>query len=95
MRRNYPGDARAALATFELGRIRMDGLGDASGAAAAFQAAIKLNPSGAYREDAEARLVQLYQRLGATDRCRQAKSAYLAKYGRGRYVGTVKAACER
>jgi TolA-binding protein len=95
LRRNYPGDARAALATFELGRIRMDGLGDATGAISAFQSAIKLNPSGAYREDAEARLVQLYQRLGAIERCRQAKAAYLAKYGQGRYVGTVKGACER
>jgi ferric-dicitrate binding protein FerR (iron transport regulator)/outer membrane protein assembly factor BamD (BamD/ComL family) len=100
LRTLYPGDARAALAAFESGRIRMDRLGDPSGAVAAFQAAIRLNPSGTYREDAEARLVQLYQRLGQTDRCRQAKASYLAKYGQGkhgpgRYAGAIKGACER
>lgn len=93
LRRTYPGDSRAALAAFELGRIRMDGLGDLSGAVSAFNAAIQLNSSGAYREDAEARLVQLHERMGQLQTCRQAKSSYLARYAQGRHVSAVRSAC--
>jgi TolA-binding protein len=94
LRRNYPSDSRAALAAFELGRIRMDGLGELSGAVVAFNSAIKLNPAGAYREDAEARLVQLHERLGQLDVCRQTKTRYLKSYPQGRHVNAVRSACD-
>lgn len=93
LRRQYPGDSRAALAAFELGRIRMDGLGDFAGAATAFESALKLNPSASFREDAEARLVSVYDRMGQRTACESSRRAYLARYPRGSHVNSVGRAC--
>jgi transmembrane sensor len=93
LRRRYPGDPRAALAAFELGRIRMDSFGDFSGAMLAFNSALKLNPSASFREDAEARLIKLYERTGQREACKKAQQAYLARYPRGNHVGVVGNAC--
>jgi len=95
LRRRFPADPRAPLACFELGRIRMDGLGDNTGAIAAFSAAIRLNRNGAYCEDASARLVQLYDKVGATSACQAARESYLATYRQGSHSSSVRRACER
>jgi transmembrane sensor len=82
LRKSYRSDPRASLAAFELGRMRMDIFGDATGSIDAFRDAIKLSPNATFREDAEARLVQLYHRQGDR-RCEAAKAQYLERYPNG------------
>jgi transmembrane sensor len=95
LRRGYRGDARAALAAFELGRLRMDSFGDSAGAAEALTDAIALGPGAPFREDAESRLVQAYDRLGATDRCRAAQQSYLTHYPTGANSKLIGRLCVR
>jgi transmembrane sensor len=80
---HHPRDARAGLAAFELGRLRMDRLGDVHGAIQVLQRAVALAPGAGFREDAMARLVDAYSAAGATERCRSARSAYLESYPMG------------
>ena len=89
----FPRDARAALAAFELGRIRLDQLGDPAGAAQAFRRAIALG-GGPFAQDARGRLVEAYDAAGQTAACQRAKAAYLGRYPSGRHVGDVTGACE-
>ncbi len=89
----FPGDARAGLAAFELGRLRMDRLGNLSGATQALRTAVKLAPGSAFREDAIARLVQAYAAMGATAQCRTFRKAYLEAYPKGVHAGTVANKC--
>jgi hypothetical protein len=93
LRRRYRGDGRAGLAAFELGRLRMDSLGDPAGAAEALRDAIALAPGSSFREDAEARLVQAYQATGDRRRCRAAREAYLASHPRGAHARVVARQC--
>ena len=93
LRRTFRADARAGLAAFELGRLRLDSLGDPRGAAGAFQDAIALSPNAPFREDAEARLVDALDAAGDVPHCASARSAYLADYPRGLHVGNVSARC--
>jgi tetratricopeptide (TPR) repeat protein len=90
---HHPRDARAGLAAFELGRLRMDRLGDVHGAIQALQRAVALAPGAAFREDAMARLVDAYAAAGATVRCRSAQSAYLESYPTGVRAPTVARRC--
>src|SRR5262249_18278345 len=53
IRRRFRGDPRAGLAAFELGRLRLDTLGDPAGASEAFADAVALAPEAPFREDAE------------------------------------------
>ncbi|HTQ04990.1 MAG TPA: FecR domain-containing protein [Polyangiaceae bacterium] len=89
----HPSDPRAGLAAFELGRLRMDRLGDAQGAISALQKAVMLAPGAGFREDAMARLVEAYAAAGATDRCRSAQSAYLKSYPNGVHSTAVARQC--
>jgi hypothetical protein len=91
----HPSDGRAGLAAFELGRLKMDRLGDVQGAVQALQKAVRLAPGGAFREDAMARLVDAYARAGMTERCRSAQSAYLASYPTGVHASAVERACPK
>jgi transmembrane sensor len=93
LRRRFRGDARAGLAAFELGRLRMDSLGDASGALEALADAIQLAPGAPFREDAEARRVQLLSRSGAVASCEQARASYLARYPAGAHTALVSSLC--
>ena len=70
----------------------MDIFGDASGSIEAFRDAIKLSPSAPFREDAEARLVQLYHRQGDR-RCQSAKAQYLEHYPNGAASKVVSRLC--
>jgi transmembrane sensor len=90
----YPGDARAGLAAFELGRIRLDVMHDVPGSIEALERSLALSRHGGYRQDALARLVLLYARTSETARCREAQSRYLADYPDGVHLLEVRSACE-
>jgi len=92
LRRGFRTDPRAGLAAFELGRLRLDVLGDAPGAVEAFDDAILLSPSGTFREDAEARRVEALDRA-RNPRCQAARDAYLSRYSMGIHAGSVAEWC--
>lgn len=89
----YPKDGRAGLAAFELGRLRMDRLGNPAGAVQALQRAITHASGAGFREDAMARLVSAHAALGANARCREAQKAYLRAYPAGVHASSVASKC--
>ncbi len=93
LRRSYPQDPRAALSAFELGRLRLDALGDPRGAEEALRDAIALGPSSPFREDAESRRVEALWRMGDATGCASARTAYLARWPRGTYRRAVELGC--
>jgi transmembrane sensor len=92
LRKRFRADPRAGLAAFDLGRLRLDSLGDPAGAVDAFDDAISLAPSAAFREDAEARRVEALERMHDA-RCAASRRAYLARYPNGVYSAAVGARC--
>jgi len=93
LRRTFPHDPRAALSAFELGRLRLDALGDPRGAEEALRDAIALGPSSPFREDAEARHVEALRRSGDGAGCLSARAAYLARWPNGTYRRAVEVGC--
>ena len=93
LRRSYPRDPRAALSAFELGRLRLDVLGDPRGAEEALRDAMALGPTSPFREDAEARRVEALGRAGDMAGCVAARSAYLARWPEGTYRRAVELGC--
>jgi transmembrane sensor len=91
--RLHPGDARASLAAFELGRLRMDRLGDRAGAITALERAVALQVGPTFREDALARLVSVYAAQGNFKACQRARDRYLSSYPRGVHAGAVTTRC--
>jgi TolA-binding protein len=89
----HPKDGRAGLAAFELGRLRMDRLGDLPGAIQALERAMTLAPGSGFREDAMARVVTAYGRSGNAARCTRARDAYLKRYPEGVHRQTVGKQC--
>ncbi len=89
----HPNDSRAGLAAFELGRLRMDRLGNLRGAVSALKRAVALAPGAAFKEDAMARLVQAHAAMGAGDSCRRAKKAYAAAYPSGVHGAALERLC--
>ncbi len=89
----FPNDDRAGLAALELGRLRMDALGDLRGAVAALREAAKTIPHGSLHEDAQARLVDALDGLRDRDGCRRARAEYLARYQRGVHAMAMGARC--
>ncbi len=92
LRRRFRTDPRAALAAFELGRLRLDSLGDAPGALEALNDAIALSPRGPLREDAEARRVEALAAQHSPD-CGAARDAFLARYPRSAHADLVSGRC--
>ena len=92
VRRHHRGDVRAALAAFQLGRLRLDTLSDPTGAVEAFDDTIALAPNAPFREDAEARRVEALERA-RDPRCHEARETYLARYAKGLHVVEVRARC--
>jgi transmembrane sensor len=88
-----PQGTQAALAAFELGRLRMDRLGDASGAVRALRQALAIAPSAPFAEDARARLVQAAERAGQREVCAAARDDYLQRYADGVHRRVVERAC--
>jgi FecR-like protein len=93
LRRNFPHDPRAALSAFELGRLRLDALGDPRGAEEALRDAVALGSSSPFREDAEARRVEALWRMGDAAGCASARAAYLARWPNGTYRRAVELGC--
>jgi hypothetical protein len=93
LRRRYRSDPRAGLAAFELGRLRLDALGDPGGAAEALTDSIALAPGATFREDAEARLVEALDRAHDAGRCAAARRGYLARFPGGLHAASVAARC--
>lgn len=93
VRKRYRADPRAGLAAFELGRLRLDSLSDASGAVEAFDDAIALSPGSWFREYAEARRVEALDVSGERARCVTARDAYLARYPSGVHTTLVSSRC--
>jgi transmembrane sensor len=91
--RRFPGDGRAGLAAFEIGRLKMDRMGDLSGAVRWLQQAIRLAPGAGFREDAMSRLVQAYDRMGAMAACKQALQSYQASYPHGVHAAVLAHKC--
>jgi transmembrane sensor len=91
LRREHRGDSRAGLAAYELGRLRLDALGDPRGAEEALRDA--MTHGGPFREDAEARRVQALARMGDHGACTAARDAYLARYPRGSFRAAVALYC--
>jgi transmembrane sensor len=94
LRKRYRSDARAGLAAFELGRLRMDALNDPAGAAEAFADAITLAPAAPFREDAEARRVEALDALPDRARCMRVRDAYLARYPAGLHARQIATRCQ-
>lgn len=91
--RLHPGDGRASLSAFELGRLRMDRLGDRAGAITALERALASNLGPSFREDALARLVSVYAAQGNYPACGRARERYLASYPTGVHAGAVATRC--
>ena len=91
--KRFPSDGRAGLAAFELGRLRMDRLGDVAGAVQALERAVQLAPGSGFREDAMARLVTAYAASGRGADCARSRAAYLAAFPAGVHRDAVSRGC--
>lgn len=95
LRKKHRSDARAGLAAFELGRVRLDALSDPAGAAEAFADAVALAPNAPFREDAEARRVEALERAGDVVRCVKARDAFLERHPQSFHAPKVTARCTK
>lgn len=86
----HPGDPRASVAAFTLGRVLLHQAGRPREAAEAFGRARSLSPRGALAEDALAREVEAWSRAGATDRARERAQRYIERYPQGRRLRAVR-----
>lgn len=94
IRTAFRKDNRVGVAALELGRIRLDELHDPEGALDALDDAVLLAPDATLREDAEARRVQAYERMGDLVKCAAARDVYLLKYPEGIHTTTVARRCK-
>ena len=72
----------------------MDRLGNLSGAVEALRQAVRLAPGSGFREDAMARLVEAYERLGQQKSCVAARDSYLKAFPRGVHANAARARCQ-
>jgi hypothetical protein len=89
----FPGDARAGLAAFELGRIRLTSLNDPRGALEAFRFALSHQRGGFFAEDAEAGIVESLHRIGDTGACAEARDAFLERHAQSPHVRRLRPMC--
>ena len=90
----FPSDTRAPLVAFELGRLRLDSLGDARGAIRAFRKSIAADPSSAFAQDARARLVEAYAAAGDQRSCETSRDDFLRRYPASARVARLQNSCE-
>lgn len=90
--RRHPRHNNAPLAAFELGRLKMDVLGDPQGAARAFGRASRRGSP--FRQDAMARRVQALGAAGDGAGCETARARYEAAFPSGRHLRSLAGACE-
>jgi transmembrane sensor len=81
---SHPGDPRAPLAAFTLGRVLLDDLGRPREAADAFARARAASPGGAMAEDALAREVEAWSRAGEATMARARAEEYVRRHPKGR-----------
>lgn len=89
--REHSSDSRAPSAAFTLGRMYLGQLGSPGEAARAFAQVRNLAPGGPLAEDAMAREVEAWARVGDKGRARQLAEQYLKRYPNGRRTAVVKA----
>lgn len=85
----HPGDPRAALASFTLGRVLLDAMNRPGDAAAAFAASRRMG-DGSLAEDSLAREVEARSRAGDHAGARARAEEYLARYPQGRRMQAVR-----
>jgi transmembrane sensor len=85
----YPGDPRAPLAAFALGRVLFDDLNRPAEAAAAFARVRALAPEGALAPDALAREASALEAAGQLARAQKLAEQYLALHPRGRHAAAM------
>jgi hypothetical protein len=90
----FPRDARAGLSAFELGRLRMDALGDPAGAIEALERALRSRRTSSFQEDALARIVMARDALAENELCKKARARYLAKYPSGVHAASLAQRCQ-
>jgi transmembrane sensor len=88
----FPKDGRSGVAALELGRLRMDELGDPAGAIAPLTQAAR-GVGGGLGDDALARLVRAHAALGQASACKSARARYLERYPEGVHVERVRMSC--
>jgi transmembrane sensor len=86
----HQSDARAAVAAFTLGRVRLADLNDPAGAAVAFSRARMVAPTGPLAEDALAREVEACFRAGDKARARVLAEEYVKTWPSGSRVRAVR-----
>ncbi len=85
----YPGDRRASLAAFTLGRVYFDQLGRPADAARSFRSCLQLGAPTALQQNAYSRLVEAHRRSGNLGSARAAAREYLDRFPDGRYAGEM------
>lgn len=85
----YPGDPRASVAAYTLGKVQLS-LSNPAKAARAFEKARLLAPGGALAEDALAHEAQAHRQAGAQAAARQAASRYLGLHPSGVHVEAMR-----
>jgi hypothetical protein len=85
----HPDDARSALAAFTAGRVLMQ-LGRPREAAARFERALELEPSGSLRGDALARAAEAHARAGAATRATALARRYEIELPGGRWEARMR-----
>jgi transmembrane sensor len=86
----HPGDRRAPVASFTLGRVLLDDLGQPAEAATWFRKAAVSWPSGPLAEDAMSREADAWDKAGRLDEARAAAEKYLRRYPSGRHAVEVR-----
>lgn len=87
--RDHPGDPRAPLAAFQMGRVLLSDLGRPRDAAAAFARARSAGDAS-MAEDALAREVEAWAAAGEAERARTRAEEYLARFPSGRRAVAVR-----
>jgi transmembrane sensor len=82
----HPGDARAPLAAFTLGRILLDSKSAPARAASAFEKARTLSPKAPLVEDALAREIESHWQAGAAGVAKQRTELYERLFPHGRHI---------
>jgi transmembrane sensor len=86
----HPGDPRAPLAAFTLGRVLLMELGRPREAATAFAEVRRMSPDGAFAEDALAREVEAWSEAGQAEQAKARAREYLRLFPSGRRTATVR-----
>ncbi|APR88353.1 hypothetical protein A7982_13702 [Minicystis rosea] len=86
----HADEGRAALASFTLGKLRLDALGQPAAAAGDFVEALSLGLSSSLVEEAKARIVEARSRAQDVAGARAAAAEYERSFPNGRYLAAVR-----